>query len=151
MQIARLKLEGNSNREIAAKMGRHHLKVGKLLKSEELAEMIKAEAGRLIERGLRPACENIMGLVKESMTKDGKKDKDLRKLGLDASKHITNIAGISGSAPSTVVNTMIQVNQNTDRVNELSNVQKFLAHQWGIKDEEVQDAEVEETDADRDK
>ena len=114
------------------------------MRTDEIKGIIEREASRIIEKGLHPAGDLIVGLVKEGLDKDA--DKDVKRLGFDAAKHITGMAGISGGAPGTVINTMIQVNQNPDRVNELSNVQKFLEHQWGMKDEEVQDAEVEDAD-----
>jgi hypothetical protein len=138
--IVRMKTEGISNRSIAKELGRSHGAVNKQLSENKLIRsLIEKEATRIIKKGLRPSGDLILKLVGDAVVSS---DRDEKRLGFDAAKHITNIAGISGSAPGTVVNTMIQVNQ-TNQVEELGNIQKFLAHQWGIK-EEVIDAEVEE-------
>jgi hypothetical protein len=138
--IVRMKTEGISNRSIAKELGRSHGAVNKQLSENKLIRsLIEKEAARIIKKGLRPSGDLILKLVGDAVVSS---DRDEKRLGFDAAKHITNIAGISGSAPGTVVNTMIQVNQ-TNQVEELGNIQKFLAHQWGIK-EEVIDAEVEE-------
>lgn len=139
--IAKMTVEGKTAEEIGKKIGRTGCGVLQQRQdSKDIRRLIEKEADRIITRGLRPAGDLIVSLVRDA--EDG--DKDARRLGFDAAKHITNISGISGGAPGTVINTMIQVNQR-DRVAELSNVQKFLSHQWGVKDEpEVVDAEVEE-------
>lgn len=143
-EIARLRVKGLGMQKIGEKIGRSRLTVRKALRTDEIRGIIEREASRIIEKGLHPAGDLIVGLVKEGLEKDA--GQDVKRLGLDAAKHITGMAGLSGGAPGTVINTMIQVNQNPDRVSELSNVQRFLAHQWGVKEEEVQDAEVEDDD-----
>ena len=140
-EIARLRVKGLGTDQIGKKIGRARNTIRKALRTDEIKGIIEREASRIIEKGLHPAGDLIVGLVKEGLDKDA--GQDVKRLGFDAAKHITGMAGISGGAPGTVINTMIQVNQNPDRVNELSNVQKFLEHQWGVKDEDIEDAEVE--------
>ena len=146
--VVRGKLVGKSSGEIAKEIGRSPGAVNNLLRNNKIIkETIEREAGKIIRKGLKPAGELIVSLVNDGMVRviDGveiKPDKDERRLGFDAAKHITNIAGISGGAPGTVINTMIQVNQR-NRVEELSNVQRFLASQWN-KDRDIQDGEIEE-------
>jgi len=141
--IVKGRLAGKSSRAIAKEIGKTHGTVNKILSTNKVVkETIEREAGRIIRKGLRASGDLIVSLVM-----DGSKvraDKDEKRLGFDAAKHITNIAGISGGAPGTVINTMIQVNQ-PNRAEELSNVQRFLASQWGNeKEEDIQDGEVEE-------
>jgi hypothetical protein len=61
-------------------------------------------------------------------------DKDTLKLSLDASKHITSMAGLSGTTPSTIINALINVSAAPEQSQELINLQAFLTAKWQRQD-----------------
>lgn len=122
-------IEGQSTREIAPQVGAHWTTVARDLRRPEVRAKIEAAANQIINRGLKPSVNTLCRLAAKGNTKYA--DKDTLKLALDASKHITSIAGLSGNAPSTVINALIQVNQAPEQGQELTDIQRFLSHTWG--------------------
>jgi hypothetical protein len=140
--VVKGKLEGKTHEQIGKQIGRSKVGINRLMHTnKKLREIIETEAARIISKGLKPSGDLILKFIGDG---DKSTDKDERRLAFDAAKHVTNIAGISGGAPGTVVNTMIQVNQAPQMVAELGNIRDFLSQQWGVKKEPVIDAEVED-------
>jgi hypothetical protein len=110
-------------------MGYHESTISRTINKPEIRALIEAEATKIINRGLRPAVKTICRLAAMGNVKS--QDKDMLKLSLDASKHVTSMAGLSGSAPSTIINTLIQVNHAPEHREELNDLQDFLRMQWG--------------------
>ena len=116
-------LEGKSIYEIAPLVGRDPSTVAKALRKPEIRARIEREAEQIINRGLKVARRTITRLAAE-----GNKGKDpaMLKLALDASKHITSMAGLSGNAPSTIINAMIQINSAPEESKEVQDIRSFL-------------------------
>lgn len=121
-------IEGVPIRQIAAEIGASHQTVIRIQHDPAIKAKIEAAAAKLINGPLNDAVETISRLAKQG--KDTT-DKDWAKLGLDASKHITGMAGLSGTTPSTVINALIQVNEAPQQGQELTALTAFLQDRWG--------------------
>jgi hypothetical protein len=121
-------LKGESIYEIAPKLGCHPSTVYRNLNRPEIKAIIEREAAEIINRGLKPARRTLTRLAAIGNTKDA--DKDMLKLSLDASKHITSMAGLSGNAPGTIINALIQVHQAPEQTRELDGIAAFLSAHW---------------------
>ena len=89
----------------------------------DIRALIEQEGIEYIRRGLKPARRTICRLAAL-----GNKSTDpaLLKLSLDASKHISTIAGLAGPAPGTIINALIQVNQVPEQGAMMTLLQEFL-------------------------
>jgi hypothetical protein len=141
---SRCKLNGESIEVIGPKLGVHPSTVYRNLERPEIKALIEREAAEIINRGLKPARRTITRLAAIGNTKSN--DKDMLKLSLDASKHITNMAGLSGGAPGTIINALIQVNQAPEQAKELSGIAAFLSNQWQEKSIPIEMVEIKTTD-----
>jgi DNA-binding Lrp family transcriptional regulator len=134
-ELAVRRMEGQTIRGIAAEMDISTRTVQNGLKRQDVRSLIERETAEIIKRGLIPARRTItrfaaMGNSKEATDAD-------KKLALEASKHITGIAGVSGTTPSVVINSLTQINQQAEQTEEMKAFQAFLMNQWGIKQEVV--------------
>lgn len=121
-------IQGMPQGEIAQRVGVTRETVCRNLNKPEVRAKIEAEAAQIINRGLSQARRTIVRLAAMGNVKG--QDKDTLKLALDASKHITSIAGLSGNNSSTIVNALIQVNNNGVETSEVRAIHDFLANQW---------------------
>jgi hypothetical protein len=121
-------IQGIPIRAIAQEIGTSHQTVLRTQHKPEIKALIEREAAEIINRGLKPARRTITRLAAMGNAKGA--DKDMLKLSLDASKHITSMAGLSGTTPSTIINALIQVNQHPARAQELDCISAFLQSQW---------------------
>jgi hypothetical protein len=99
---------GVTCRDIAPQLGISHAAVNR--HQHKLRDLIQKQATELLNRGLIPARRTITRLAALGNTKGA--DKDTLKLSLDASKVVLNCAGILSNTPGTIINNLIQVNQN---------------------------------------
>jgi hypothetical protein len=136
-KITALSIQGGSIRDIAAQTGVPRSCVQRGLAKPEIRAKIEAAATRIMDAALDDAVDTVSRLAKIGTTTN---DKDWAKLGLDASKHVLSIPGISGTQPSTVINALININHAPEQAQELSGIQEFLAHQWRVQP--VIDAQV---------
>jgi hypothetical protein len=135
--VTKRTIEGASQRAIAAEIGTSHVAVHRAINRPDVRAKIEAGANKIINRGLNPSINTLCRLAAIGNTKYA--DKDLLKLSLDASKHITSIAGLSGSNQSTIINTLINVNANPEHERELSAIEMFLADkQWQSESIEIE-------------
>ena len=121
-------IRGLATRETAQVAGISHTTVCRTINKPDVRARIEKEATEIINRGLRPARQVLTRIVAEGNTKGA--DHQTKKLSLDAAKHITNIAGLSGNAPGTIINQLIQINQDPEQTKELSDIKAFLSNQW---------------------
>ncbi|MFH1664891.1 MAG: helix-turn-helix domain-containing protein [Candidatus Omnitrophota bacterium] len=101
----KLHLEGKSIYDIAPQVDRSPSAVAQTLRRPDIKAFIEDEGQRIIHQGLSLAREVIIKRTQEGLSKsaqDATKDRSLR-----AAIHITNMAGLSGQAPSTVINALI--------------------------------------------
>jgi hypothetical protein len=131
-------LNGIPHHQIAAQTGLARETVTRHLHKPEIREKIEAAADRIVNGGLDDAVATITRLAREGKATT---DKDWAKLGLDASKHITSMVGLSGNTPSTIINAMIQINQAPEQGKELQGITAFLANQWQAGQDEAIDVE----------
>lgn len=124
----KLYIEGQTLREIAPQVGAHFTTVGNDLRRPEVKAKIERAANHIINRGLQPAVRTLCRLAAMGNVKEA--DKDSLKLSLDASKHITSMAGLSGGAPGVIINAMIQINQAPEQTQELAGLAAFMSSQW---------------------
>jgi hypothetical protein len=89
--------------------------------------LIEREAAEIINRGLKPARKTLTRLAAMGTTKTA--NKAHLKLALDASKHITSMAGLSGTTPSTIITALIQVNEAPQQHAELNTLIQFISQQ----------------------
>jgi hypothetical protein len=131
-------IQGVPGCKIAQAVGVHESTISRNLNKPEIKALIEREAQEIINRGLKPARRTITRLAAiGNNTKTN--DKDMLKLSLDASKHITSMAGLSGTAPSTVINALIQVNQAPQQTAEVQALQQFMQQMWVCSDDEHQE------------
>jgi hypothetical protein len=135
--VISLKAQNKSDNSIAEMIGCNPQTVTNLRKKDRIRELIEQEGKELILRGLIPARRTICRMAAKG-NRDDISDAD-KKLALDASKHITGVASISGNSPSVVINNLTQINQAAEQTAELRALGAFLAQQWGK--ETVIDAE----------
>jgi hypothetical protein len=121
-------IQGVPIRAIAQEIGTSHQTILRTQHKPEIKALIEREAAEIINRGLKPARRTLTRLAAIGNTK--RADKDMLKLSLDASKHITSMAGLSGNAPGTIINALIQVNQAPEQSRELDGIQAFLSSHW---------------------
>ncbi len=121
-------IQGLTTRDIGQEIGLSRTAVNNVQHRPEVKAKIERAANHIINRGLQPAVKTLCRLAAMGNVKDA--DKDSLKLSLDASKHITSMAGLSGTAPSTIINAMIQINQAPEQAQELSTIAAFLSSQW---------------------
>lgn len=98
---------GQTQVAIGRKLGVSHQAISK--QKANLLPWIQHQATEFLNRGLVSARRSVCRIAALGNTK-GASNESL-KLSLDASKVILNAAGIL-SSPSTVINNMVQVNQN---------------------------------------
>jgi len=98
-----------SHADIARDLGCHRTTITRNLNRPDIKSRIERAAERIVDTGLDDAIETITRCASLGTYT---RDKDLLKIGLDASKHITGMVGINGTTPSTVINALIQVNEN---------------------------------------
>jgi hypothetical protein len=132
---------------IAHELGVHPSTVTRTQQRPEIKAKIERAGEYIVNRGLQPAVKTIcrlaaMGNQDRRDPETGLKlfDKEVAKLSLDASKHITSMAGLSGTAPSTIINAMIQINQAPEQQQELNGLAAFLGSQWQQPIDITQDA-----------
>ena len=131
-------IQGDTTREAGAVAGLSNATVSRITTRPEIRTLIEREATEIITRGLKSARRTITRLAAEGNVKDA--DIPTKKLSLDASKHITAIAGLSGNAPSTIINQLIQINTNPEQSRELDDIQAFLSDRWDTIDVTPEDA-----------
>jgi len=124
-------IQGLTTRDIGQEIGLSRTAVNNVQHRPEVKAKIERAANHIINRGLQPAVKTLCRLAAMGNVKDA--DKDSLKLSLDASKHITSMAGLSGGAPSTIINAMIQINQAPEQAQELNTIAAFLSSQWHDK------------------
>jgi IS30 family transposase len=100
-----LHLEGQSIYQIAPQVNRSPSAVAQALRKPDIKAKIEKEANEIINRGLKSARRTLTRLAAIGNAKEI--DKDLIGLSLKASQHITNIAGLSGNQPGTIINNLI--------------------------------------------
>ena len=125
-------LKGDTTRAIAHDLGVDHNTVARAINKPEIRAIIEREAAELINRGLKPARRTLTRLAAEG-NKAGT-DIALQKLSLDASKHITSIAGLSSGTPGTIINQLIQVNSDPETTKEIADLKSYLQTQWNTVD-----------------
>ena len=125
-------VEGLTTRDIGQEIGLSRTAVNNVQHRPDVKAKIERAADHIINRGLQPAVKTLCRLAAMGNVKDA--DKDSLKLSLDASKHITGMAGLSGAAPSTIINAMIQINQAPEQSKELDSIAAFLSSQWQQSD-----------------
>ncbi len=106
-QEAKLRLEGKTTRQIGVAVGKSHVQVWSDLKREDVRAVIEKAANKIVQEGMQDAVDTLLRCVSLGTYT---RDKDLLKIALDASKHVTGLAGISGNTPSMIINAMIQIN-----------------------------------------
>jgi DNA-binding Lrp family transcriptional regulator len=121
-------IKGIPQGQIAEQVGMARETVNRHLHRPEIKALIEREAAEIINRGLKPARRTLTRLA--ALGNNPTTDKDHLKLSLDAAKHITSMAGLSGGAPGTIINALIQVNQAPEQSKELSGIAAFLSNQW---------------------
>lgn len=121
-------IQGAPSRDIAAEIGVAHSTVLRARSKPDMRAKIESEAEAIINRGLRSARRTICRLAAVGNAKG--QDKDMLKLSLDASKHITAIAGLSGNSTSTIINTLININEAPREQSELSGLAKYMTDAW---------------------
>jgi phage terminase small subunit len=124
------RVQEKSCREISREIGCNPKSVTNLLEKDDIKELIERSTARIINETLEPACKTIANCVK--LGNDLKTCTDAQlKISADMSKHVTGIAGISGTTPSVVVNNLTQINQAVEQSEELKALSAFLMNQWG--------------------
>jgi len=121
-------LEGVPQQAIADQMGVDQSTIYRAVSKPEVREIIEREAAAIITEGLEPARKTLIKLA-EAGTKAESETVD-KKLALDASKHITSIAGLSGGTPGTIINQLIQINSDPETTKEIQNLKSYLQTQW---------------------
>jgi hypothetical protein len=124
--VIALTVQGETTRSIEAITGIDHVTVNRA--QHQLKPLINQEINELLTAGLTAARQTTVRLAKQGATTQ---DKDWAKIGLDASKVILNAAGITGT-PSTVINQLINVNNNTESMPVMTMLKEFLASKTGI-------------------
>lgn len=142
-KMIELSAQGVPVRKQGEIIGVHYSTINKNQHEPEIRALIEREATELLTRGLKTARRTILRLAADGNTREA--DKDTKKLALDASKVIINAAGLSGQAPSTIINNLMLVNQAPEQAQELSGIQAFLSHSW--QGGETIDAEIEQSGA----
>lgn len=123
-------IEGVPTREIAREIGvAAHTTVSRAMAKPEIRALIESAAVRLITEALDDSVTTAARLAKIGTTTE---DKDWAKLGLDASKYVMSVPGVSGQAPSTIITQLIQVNQAPQQSRELDGLAAFLTQHWGV-------------------
>jgi thiamine kinase-like enzyme len=126
--IASESIKGSTTREIAAIIGCNQSSIVRTINKPDIRAKIEREANEIISRGLLPARRTLTRLAALGSVKC--QDKDMLKLSLDASKHITAIAGLSGNSQSTIINNLIQINQAPEAAKEVAGLTSFIEAQW---------------------
>lgn len=135
-EVTGLAIQGMSIRAIESTTGINRGAIQRTLAKPEIRSKIEKEAIEIINRGLKPARRTLTRLAAE-----GNKGKDpaMLKLALDASKHITGMAGLSGNTPSTIINTLIQVNQAPQESQEVNDIRAYILAQCNNRIIDIQD------------
>jgi hypothetical protein len=116
---------------IAQSIGVHPSTVTRTQQQSDTRARIQAEAEAIINGGLRVSRQATLRASAEALRQykaianKQPYDKDLIKLGLDASKTILQVAGLTGQ-PSTIINTLININQDTGQADAVSLIGEFL-------------------------
>lgn len=131
------RIQEKSCREISREIGCNPKSITNLLKKDEIKELIERETSEIIKRGLIPARRTITRFAAMGTNPDAT-DVD-KKLALEASKHITGIAGVSGTTPSVVINTLTQINQQGEQTKQIKAFGEFLMQKWAQDMDEVVD------------
>lgn len=133
------RVQGVPVRTIGDDLGVSHTTVVRALNKAEIKAKIEREAEQIISRGLKVARRTITRLAAE-----GNKGKDpaMLKLALDASKHITSMAGLSGNAPSTIINQMIQINNAPEESKEVADIKSFIQSKMLMSQSETNETEI---------
>lgn len=121
-------IRGMSTAEIAPLLDVNQSTVCRTINQPDVRARIEREATEIINRGLKPARRTLTRLAAMGNSKDC--DAVTAKLSLDAAKHITNIAGLSGNAPGTIINQLIQINADPEQTQELRDIKSYLQNQW---------------------
>lgn len=116
-------IQGVPGCKIAKEIGVHESTISRTLNQPEIRSIIEQAAKDIIIRSLPAACKTIDRLAKIG---NESQDKDMLKLSLDASKHVTSMSGLSGNAPSTIINAMIQINSAPEESKEVQDIRAFL-------------------------
>lgn len=127
-EIVKRTLQGQTINEIGPAIGVNPCTVWRNQHKPEIRSIIEREANKIINSGLKPARRTLTRLAAIGNTKCN--DKDMLKLSLDASKHITAIAGLSGNGSNTIINQLIQINQAPEQSKELTALANFMSANW---------------------
>uniref|UniRef100_A0A6H1Z7P4 Uncharacterized protein n=2 Tax=viral metagenome TaxID=1070528 RepID=A0A6H1Z7P4_9ZZZZ len=103
--ITKKTIEGATSRDIEAITGLDHSTVARARQRPDIKAYIEAEGAKIIQGGLHIARKVILKRAAEGLNKSA--DDTTKDRSLKASVHITNMAGLSGQAPSTIVNALI--------------------------------------------
>ena len=127
-KATKMTIQGESTRSIGRTLDVNHGTIAKAINKPEIRAIIEREAAAIITEGLEPARKTLTRLARVGNKATG--DLAETKLSLDASKHITSIAGLSGNAPGTIINQLIQINSDPETTKEIQNLKSYLQTQW---------------------
>lgn len=125
-QMISLSAQNVPLKEIEAKTGINYSQVCRMRQRPEIAAKIEQEAAELINQGLTSARQTITKLAARGTAPEDQDNASVLKLALDASKTIISAAGLSGQAPSTIINNLLQINNAPDQTKELSDLASYL-------------------------
>ena len=103
--VTKRSIQGIPQRQIAAEVGISNATVSRTQNRPDIKAIIEAEGHKIIQSGLHVARKVITRRAAEGLNKSA--DDITKDRSLKASIHITNIAGLSGNAPSTIINQLI--------------------------------------------
>jgi hypothetical protein len=126
--IASKTIQGVPGCKIAQDLGVHESSVCRAKQRPDVRAKVEAAGNDIIDRGLKPAIRTICRLAAEGNKKSA--PIDMLKLSLDASKHITAIAGLSGNAPGTIINQLININLADESSPQIQALQSAIEAQW---------------------
>jgi len=140
--IVEAKAKGVSDRGIAKQIDTTGATVNRISHRPEIRKRINQLATELITEGQESIKQTILDTIQTSNEQgvaQGDKDTNtyrlnLRKLSLQASRTITDIAGLTTQQPSTVVQTLIQVEGNAILSDTLKSI--LHSHSQAITDTE---------------
>jgi N-methylhydantoinase A/oxoprolinase/acetone carboxylase beta subunit len=123
-----MRAKGRPIVEIAADLECNAQSLGRHLAKPNIRDRIERETEKLLESGLSPSRETLVGFARKGakMVQGEITDFNTARLALDASKTILGAAGIT-SQGSTTINNILNVTQNPDIAKELSQLSEFLA------------------------
>jgi len=134
-----------TTRETGAVAGCSRSTVSRTLALPEIRAKVEAATNRIVTEGADDAVSTVLRLSKRGKDTE---DKDWAKIGLDASKVVLTIPGIYGTTPSTIANTLIQINQAPEQITELRTLTAFLKSQWNK--EPIEQTETTEREGTKD-